>query len=289
MTVLSKRPVYVALVALILSVIFFGIVFILGKWSDSIAILAVGWLLLSVALIWLVLCLQFYQRALAEQEKLDISQLARDKEASTIFQASSERAGLFAVAQRRLQIFDKWFVPIFSALIAIYQISIGSYLLRTVARGAESELKHPLHCGIGIMAIAFISFLISRYATGMSSQPEWKPLRAGGSSLLGVAVLCFALAVVLALEHLFNFSVAVIVMSVVIPVLVVVLGAETALNLILDRYRPRLKGRYRRSAFDSRLLGVINEPGGILRSLADAIDYQFGFKVSETWFYRLLE
>jgi len=36
-------------------------------------------------------------------------------------------------------------------------------------------------------------------------------------------------------------------------------------------------------------LGVINEPGGILRSLADAIDYQFGFKASQTWFYKLLE
>jgi regulator of protease activity HflC (stomatin/prohibitin superfamily) len=36
-------------------------------------------------------------------------------------------------------------------------------------------------------------------------------------------------------------------------------------------------------------LGTINEPGGILRSVADAIDYQFGFKVSQTWFYKLLE
>jgi regulator of protease activity HflC (stomatin/prohibitin superfamily) len=78
-------------------------------------------------------------------------------------------------------------------------------------------------------------------------------------------------------------------MALVIPVLLVVLGAETAINLVLDIYRPRLKGRYSRSAFDSRLLGVINEPGGILRSLADAIDYQFGFKASQTWFYKLLE
>jgi regulator of protease activity HflC (stomatin/prohibitin superfamily) len=36
-------------------------------------------------------------------------------------------------------------------------------------------------------------------------------------------------------------------------------------------------------------LGVINEPGGIFRSAAGAIDYQFGFKVSQTWFYKLLE
>jgi regulator of protease activity HflC (stomatin/prohibitin superfamily) len=226
---------------------------------------------------------------LAEQEKLDVSQLARDEETSTIFQARSERATLFSAAQRRLQIFEKWFIPIFSGVIAAYQISIGIFLLYTVPAGAESEAKRPLLCAICMMAIAFVSFLISRYATGMSAQPKWKPLRAGGSSLLGAAVLCFVLAVSLALAYLFNFYVAVNVIAIVIPVMLIILGAETALNLIFDIYRPRLKGRYSRSAFDSRLLGIINEPGGILRSAADAIDYQFGFKVSQTWFYKLLE
>jgi membrane protease subunit HflK len=289
MTVSSKRPIHVALVSLILSIIFFGIVFFLGRWSGFFAVSAVGWLILSVSFIWFVLCLQFYQRSLAEQEKLDIGQLVRDEGTSAIFQAKSERATLFTAAQNRLAIFEKWFIPIFSALIAAYQIGIGLYLLNAVGAAVENELKQPLLCGICMTAIAFISFLISRYATGMSGQPEWKPLRAGGSSMLGVAVLCFALAIVLALAYLFNFLTPVNIIAVIIPVLLVILGAETALNLIMDVYRPRLKGLYSRSAFDSRLLGVINEPGGILRSAADAIDYQFGFKVSQTWFYKLLE
>ena len=289
MTVSSKRPVHVALVSLILSVVFFGISFLLGRWSGFSAISAVGWLNLSVALIWLVLWLQFYQRSLAEQEKLDAGQLSREG-ASTIFQAGSEQATLFYVAQRRLQVFEKWFIPVFSALIAAYQAGIGLYLLNAAHTAINTEeLKQPLLCGICMTAIAFVSFLISRYATGMSSQPQWKPLRAGGSSLLGVAVLCFALAVALALAYLFNFYRFANIMALVIPGLLVVLGAETALNLILDIYRPRLKGLYSRSAFDSRLLGAVNEPGGILRSAADAIDYQFGFKVSQTWFYKLLE
>ena len=289
MTVSSKRPIHVALVSLILSIIFFGITFFLGRWSGFFAVSAVSWLILSVAFIWFVLCLQFYQHSLAEQEKLDAGQLVRDEKSSAIFQARSERATLLSVAQRRLEIFEKWFVPIFSALIAAFQIGIGLYLLNSIGAAAENELKQPLLCAICMTAIAFISFLISRYATGMSAQPEWKPLRAGGSSLLGVAVLCFALAVILALVYLFNFLAPVNIIAMLIPALLVVLGAETALNLIMDIYRPRLKGRYSRSAFDSRLLGVINEPGGILRSAADAIDYQFGFKASQTWFYKLLE
>ncbi len=66
MTVSAKRPVHVALVSLALSVIFFGIAFFLGRWSGFAAISTIGWMNLAVALIWLVLSLQFHQRALAE-------------------------------------------------------------------------------------------------------------------------------------------------------------------------------------------------------------------------------
>jgi membrane protease subunit HflK len=290
MTVSSKRPVHVALVSLALSIIFFGIAFFLGRWSGYTAVSAVSWLILSVALIWFVLCLQFYQRSIAEQEKLDASQLIRGDETSTIFQAGSERDTLLSASYRRLELFERWFIPIFAAIIAAFQIGIGLYLLKAAGSEIEPETKQPLFCGIFLAAIAFISFLLSRYATGMSAQPEWKPLRAGGSSLLGVSVVCFALAICLAVVYFFpNIYWLVNVMAWIISGLLVVLGAETAVNLVLDIYRPRLKGRYSRSAFDSRLLGVINEPGGILRSAADAIDYQFGFKVSQTWFYKLLE
>jgi len=288
MTVSSKRPEHISLVSLVLSVVFFGIAFFLGRWSGFFAVSAVGWLILSSALIWLVLCLQFHQRVLAEQEKLDMSQLGNDEKASAIFQASGERAGLFAAAQRRLQILEKWFIPIFSVVIAAYQLGLGLYLLKTILSGLEGEPQQPLLCAIGMTAIAFTSFLISRYATGMSAQPQWKPLRAGGSSLLGIAVLCFALAIGLALSQFKYFNVLNVI-NWIVPILLVFLGGETAFNLILDIYRPRLKGRYSRSAFDSRLLGIINEPGGIFRSAASAIDYQFGFKVSQTWFYKLLE
>jgi len=288
MAIFSKRAEYVALASLILSVVFFIITLLVGRWSGFFAVSAAGWLTLSAALIWFVLCLQFHQRALAEQEKLDMSQLAKSKQDSTIFQSQGEHPALFAVAQRRLQLLEKWFLPFFSATIAVYQIGMGLYLLKAIPAGAEHEVKQPLLCAICMTAIAFVSFLISRYSTGMSAQPQWKPLRAGGSFFLGIAVLCFALAIALALAQ-FRIFIVVNVIGWVIPVLFLVLGVETALNVVLDIYRPRLKGQYSRSAFDSRLLGVINEPGDIFRTAASAIDYQFGFKVSQTWFYKLLE
>ena len=261
MAVSSKRPKNVAWASLVLSVVFFGICFLVGRWSDFFAVSAVSWLLLSAASIWFILAIQFHTRCLAEQEKLDMSQLTKAEQGPTIFQAKDERANLFVLAQRRLEILEKWFIPIFSALVAAYQTGIGIYLLKAISAGIDTETKQPLPCAICMTAIAFVSFLISRYATGMSAQPQWRPLRAGGSSLLSAAILCFLLAIGLALAH-FNWFGVVNVIAWVIPILLVVLGAETAVNIVLDIYRPRLKGQYARSAFDSRLLGIINEPGG---------------------------
>ena len=288
MAMSSKRAEYLARASLALSVLFFIITLLIGLRSAFFAVFAVSWLILATTLVWFVLCLQFHQRTLAEQEKLDMTQLAKDKEAATIFQGKDEHATLFAVAKRRLQILEKWFIPIFSGAIAAYQLIIGLYLLRAISTWAQLEVRQPLLVAIFMTAIAFVSFLVSRYATGMSAHPQWKPLRAGGSFLLGVAILCFALAVALALVQ-FKIFVVITVLSWTIPILLVVLGIETALNVVLDIYRPRLKDRYSRTAFDSRLLGLINEPGGIFRTAASAIDYQFGFKVSQTWFYKLLE
>jgi len=288
MAISSKRAEYVALASLSMSIVFFGVAFFVGRWSGFLAVSAISWLILSAALIWSVLVIQFHQRTLAEQEKLDMSQLAESRQDSKIFQAKGERATIFAVAQRRLDLLEKWFIPIFSVVIAAYQIAIGLYILKAIPAAADIETKQPLVCAMCMTAIAFVSFLVSRYATGMSAQTQWKPLRAGGSILLGIAVLCFALAISLAFAH-FKIFKGVNAIGYIVPVLFLVLGLETSLNIVLDIYRPRLKGQYSRSAFDSRLLGIINEPGGIFRTAASAIDYQFGFKVSQTWFYKLLE
>ena len=288
MNISSKRAEYVALTSMVLSIIFFVSTSVIGAASRGFAVWALSWQILGGVLIWLVLVIVFHQRSLAEQEKLDMIQLARTREGDTIFQGASDQAELFAVAQRRLAFLEKWFIPIFSILIACYQLGIGIYLLSKASEGVAKELNHPQLAAVFMVAIAFISFLMSRYAGGMSTEVQWKPLRSGGSYLLCTAILSFALTISLALGQ-FKINIGMTILGWAIPVLLVVLGAEAGLNIVLDIYRPRIPGQYSRSAFDSRLLGMISEPGGILRTFAGAIDYQFGFEVSQTWFYQLLE
>ena len=288
MTKSSKGPEHLSWISLILGVVLFGLAFFIGRWSGFTAVSAVAWQVLYASLIWFVLAIQFHLRALAEQERLDLLQLAKDGKGSTVFQDGAERAALMAVAQRRREVFEKWFLPAFAVLIAVYQLALGWVLLRFSLKDLDTQARQPLVAAIVMAAVAFVGFLISRYATGMSAQMEWKPLRAGGGSFLAGAVMCFLLAVGLAFAQFQVFWIEKAI-AWVVPILLIVLGAETLINVVFDIYRPRLKGQYDRAAFDSRLLGIINEPGSLFHSAAGALDYQFGFKVSQTWFYKLLE
>ena len=142
-----------------------------------VSVYSASFVLLASVFVWLVLLIQFHQRNLAEQEKLDMTTLAGEHRADKIFQQKSEQQHLFSIAQKRLVILEKWFLPIFSFLIAAYQAGIGLYLLKGVSDSNPVIGKQPLLCAVCMVAIAFVCFLLSRYATGMSRQPEWKPLR----------------------------------------------------------------------------------------------------------------
>ncbi|MFA5291755.1 MAG: SPFH domain-containing protein [Phycisphaerae bacterium] len=284
-----RRAAFVCLVALILSAIFFPACFVLSRVTGVYPLFALSWQILAAALIWAVLAVQFYQKSLAEQEKLDIAQLAQGGAGDTIFEAQKNNSEFFAVAQNRLRIFEKWFLPIFSILIAIYQIAIGSLLLRMTIKGRiGEETKFLLLGAVLASAIAFVSFLFSLYATGLASQEKWRPLKAGGSYFLATTILSFICAAAMALAQ-FKVQIVLVALNWIVPSVLILVGCETALNFIFDIYRPRIKGQYSSSAFDSRLLGIIASPHHILRTVASVIDYQFGFKVSQTWFYQIVE
>jgi len=283
----SKAPEYLAWACLLVGIALALVAIFVGRWSGYTAVWAVGCQIASSGLIWFVLALHLRLRRLAYQEQLDTAQLGQARQ-SSIFQAETEQTIATAVATKRLEVFERWFIPIFGALIAVGQIALAWVIWRYGLKDLDSQARSPLVAGIIMAAVAFVCFLLSRYATGMSYQPEWRPLRAGGSSYLAVAVAAFVLAIGLGFAQFQVFWIEKAV-AYAVAVLLLVLSAETLLNVILDIYRPRVEGQYDRAPFDSRLLGLINEPGSILQSLAGALDYQFGFKVSQTWFYKLLE
>ncbi len=288
-----RRAEVLSLLAFFLQIGLFFLTFLIGHFTGSVAAKVEAWHFLGGSIVWLLLILQFHQQRLAQEEKLDAEQyqrLQRQGKDTSVFEGMAVEDQMH-LAVRRLRWLEKYLIPVFGALLAIYLLGISYVAYRTVkapGSGLVGNSNLVLQSAAFLVGFALISFLFSRYAVGMSQQRVWRPIRAGGSYLLSNALACFALAIILVFANA-GYLLAERVMAYVLIAILIAIGAETVLNLILDAYRPRIKGFYRRAPFESRLLGLFSEPGGILRTAAHAIDYQFGFKVSETWFYKLLE
>lgn len=286
-----KRAESVALYAFLMQAFLSGCTFFIAAWCKSQAAWASAWVLLLGLPVWLLSWLLLRQRRLAEEEAAEWERLEAERKAG-----GGERTSLFVageqeafIAQTRLRQLEKYLLPTGSLIVAVLFGLLGALLF--LARWREGRIPVAENANLGaalLLCESFILFLVGMYARGMARQAEWRPLRAGASFMMaGSLALCIS-GLGLAAWGL-QFKLIEQVAALIIPALMVLTAVEILLNFILDFYRPRIPGQEARPSYDSRLLGLLTEPGGILRTAAATLDYQFGFKVSETWFYRFLE
>ncbi len=186
----------------------------------------------------------------------------------------------------------KWFTPFVSLTVGVAFIAIG--LIRfpspdiaseDVLYSAPPETGWAIAIGVGIAAIGFV---FARFVAGMAKQQVWMLLHAGSATSVLAALFGGLLAVAHFLHATIQKDFLIEFLPTVIPVAMVALGIEIFLNFVLNLYRPRTAGQTMRPAFDSRVLAFVAAPDRLAKSLSGAINYQFGFNVSSTWFYRLL-
>ncbi len=301
---IDKRGEVVALLCGLTSLLVGVILVVLAIWSESTAVWAVSFQALGAVGIWLLTLIQLHQQRLVAEERMEVAELERQRReklagAQTIFE-EEELDQMDALAMgRRLRTIERYLVPTLALLFALYHLFAGTMVLPLkwllpwswqlpaikVASSIVTEKSTVLLFFTG--GIAFACFMLSRYALGMSRIGQWSLLRAGGNFMFGTSALCLAVSVAL-LCMLTGIEWVDVWLGWAIGALLLFLAVETIINFTLDFYRPRVPDQQQRPFYDSRLLGMFSEPEGILRSVAKAIDYQFGFRVSETWFYKLL-
>ena len=157
------------------------------------------------------------------------------------------------------------------------------------ARPAEtvSMSGNALYTALIAIIMMLLNIFIGAFYVGQSRSKAFRWLRAVGAWLIvGFAVM--AGATVTALLHGNNIPAADLAAGKVFFWIFVSLGAEFVTNFIIEFYRPRTL-KESRPVFESRLLALFTEPGGVMRNIAAALDYQFGFKVSGTWLYGFVE
>jgi regulator of protease activity HflC (stomatin/prohibitin superfamily) len=137
------------------------------------------------------------------------------------------------------------------------------------------------------VALALVAFIFSRFVAGMAKQPAWQNLRGGAGFMVGTALVLSAIAVGLVAN---SFGKGKWMEPIVLAIGVgqVLFAAEIALNFVLGLYRPRRVGDNPRAAFDSRVLSLFAAPDSIVRSINEAVNYQFGFDITSSWGYQLL-
>lgn len=285
----------VSLAGLVLQIVTAAAAFGLGRGLHCSAMEMLSLYLAGGIPIWFIALLVFRQHELAALEALDLEELRRERQAAGGGEGMFDERGAgglgFLVAQTRLEWMQRWLVPVFGLLAAGYLIVAGIVSWVVFSRRDEVDWPGLANIEIGLVLSALLMlflFFFARYASGMARVAAWQLLRGGGAYMLGNAVAALAVIVGLGAYLYQGITSWERVITYAIPVLMVVLGAETLINFLLDIYRPRTPGTEPRACFDSRLLGLIAEPGGIAHSLAEAINYQFGFQVSHTWFYQLL-
>lgn len=289
-----RRAVNLSLIGLVAQAVFAGLLLLIGLWSNSLATLAAARFSVIGVLIWLPVSLVLYQRKLAQEESLEAEQIRREREsAGQPVTGLFDERGELILARNRLQVMQRFLLPTFGLLTAAILI-LGSLLWWTWPLGAGlsdravwGTAQNASQSAAFLAGIAFLGFLLSRYGSGLAKAEGAPLLRAGSSYMMGTAMASGALAIVLACVH-FNQPVPERVAAYVIRLAMLLVGAEIALNLILDFYRPRKPGEEPRAAFDSRLLNLLSETTGLAQTISEAFDYQFGIPISRTWAYQLL-
>jgi len=261
----------------------------IGVLTEAKSAVAAAWFLLGGVLVWLMSAVLFYCRQLEQQEETELAELAGRGETGGIFE--NQRDLSLRPARTRRAFVERWVVPIFTLVLGGYHVALGVLVLLALRfLVAQETLPAMADIGPGLLfavVMGFPAFLFSRYCTGLSGRAAWRPLRAPASMLLLGAVALAGVVAAFAAAW-WGYRVVDIAVAFAVVGIQFVAAIELTVSFILDLYRPRVVGAERRLSYDSRIFGLLAEPARVGHSIAETLNYQFGFEVSGTWFYRLL-
>lgn len=262
-------------------------VFAAGRYANSLAALVASVFFAVGALIAFV---SWFQMRLEEREsieKMELEELARTKSSSTLFE--QKEASFLPAASSRKQ-FEKYFVTGFMVVLLALMGGLALLLWRWLAKVDYLGIAGPqAMISLGIFAgIALVLFMIGRFMVTIARLDDNRLLRPASNLVLLGSYLTFFCAAATIGDKV-DFPKADLYLARAFCLLLGLVAAETFITLVFEIYRPRLKGKIARPLYDSRVIGLLAQPEGLVATAAQTLDYQFGFKVSETWFFRMLK
>ena len=287
-----RRATSVSVIGLLIQTLLAAMILIYARLEGDSAAMTGALLMMLGIPVWGSLALVFHQHRLERLEALENEAYAGSAAARASVFGEATFADNQAQAQK-LAWMHRWFLPSVSLVVGATMVGLG--ILRfTQSRGLlnpEATFVPPSEHGWAIslgVGVAVVGFIFARFVAGMAQQKVWRLLHAGSASAVAAALVGVSLALAHFLVVAAREPVLLRYLAPAIALVMVGLGAEIFLNFVLNLYRPRKVGEYQRPAFDSRILSFIAAPDRLAESISEAINYQFGFNVSATWFYQLM-
>ena len=253
---------------------------------------------------FLVAAVSYFQMRLQARERLErieFDELKKSAASATLF---AEQAADTFPARRAREQFERVLVPAFAVLLLLLEAAAVYFMWRYIGqdRGADGlalggaaalagvspATGHATVAMVLFGVSAFVCFQFGKYSAVLA-RIENQPLLRSQASCLLLGALLSLLAALVAVTDWAGYGKVDAIAARALDVLLGVVAAENLLGLVFERFRPRVKGQAAHPLYESRLIGLLSAPGGLITTAAQALDYQFGFKVSETWFYRFLE
>ncbi len=279
---IQKNGLINLLILLVVGVSAFAVARYTNSLAGQVDVVFLGLGVLVAAASWFQMRLEESERL----EKLELEELDRTHAGSALFDGKS--SDVFP-AQRAREQFERFFIPIFTVVLCLAQAGSAYFLWKWLAKvPASATLTQPMAGLFLFFLFALVLFLLGRFSATFARLQNQRLLRPGASYLLLNAVLAALVGGgIIGLQS--GFEQADRYLAYGFCALLAVISVETLVALVLEIYRPRLKGKQERPLYESRLVGLLGQPEGLVTTAAQAIDYQFGFKVSETWFYKFFE
>ena len=229
---------------------------------------------------------QMRMEAREKLEKLELDELAKSARSTTLFDGTDAEA---FPARRAREQFERWLVPAFCLVLLVLQVAAAWWLGKQVLNPDAREVRNSLPMMAAFFGfLFFLQFLPGRYSVNVARLEGQRLLQPAGSYLLLGAYLSLLAAAGIVAIH-FGHSKVDIFIARALCVILALAAIENLFTLILEIYRPRVRGQAARVLYESRLVGLLGQPESVFTTAAHALDYQFGFKVSETWFFQFLQ
>src|SRR5258706_1039072 len=229
-----------------------------------------------------------FQMRLEDQERmetLEFEEVAKSAGSAGLFK--SDELETFP-AQRSREQFERYFVPAFTVLLFLFQQFATLRSWRWLRKAPIHPINQPL-VAMGLSGLfALLLFLIGKYSAGLARLANQRLLRPSAIYLLlGFYVCALVIGAIAAYEG--GFPAVDLFVARALAIGLGLLAVESLVSLVLEIYRPRVKGKAGPPLYESRVIGLLGQPEGLVTTVAHTLDYQFGFKVSETWFFQFLQ